>query len=150
MENFKEIQVGLPKAELPRGSYVVDVEYQSEGIAHLAVSYSHGRGNWDLSGKVMLSDGESHKKFGITVEDGEEPFFIAGRLNSECLQGDYLLLQGITISRSFEWYRVRLFGLFVVFLQENPLPAAPPLFLLSCSGERLYPAAYRCSPPKAV
>lgn len=116
MENFKEIQIGLPKAELPRGSYVVDVEYQSEGIAHLAVSYSHGRGNWDLSGKVMLSDGESHKKFGITVEDGGEPFFIAGRLNSECLQGDYLLLQGITISRSFEWYRVRLFGLLMLLL----------------------------------
>mgnify|MGYP001050368207 CR=1 FL=1 len=114
MGDFKDIRIGIPGAELPEGSYLVDVEYQAKGVAHLAVNYSHGKGDYDLSGNIVLSDIESHKRFDIMVDGKEGPVAVFGRLNSECSEGDYLLLLGVTVTSTFAWYRIRLTGLFLL------------------------------------
>ena len=114
--NFKDIRIGLSGIEIPSGSYLLDVEYRSKGIAHLAVYYAHERNEYDLIGNVTLSDVETRKKLNITVDEGQGPFFITGRLNSECVEGDYLLFTQIAISRTFTSYRLFIFRLFLCML----------------------------------
>lgn len=114
--SFKDIRIGLSGLEIPSGSYQIDVKYQAKGVAHLTVYYAHERNEYDLSGDIVLSDVETQRKLNITVDEKQGPFFVAGRLNSECAEGDYLLLMEITISRTFTSYRLFIFRLFLCML----------------------------------
>ncbi len=114
--NFKDILIGLSGIELPGGSYLVDVKYWSRGITHLEVYYEHGRNEYDLSGNIMLNGVENQKKLNIMVDGEEGPFCITGRLNSECVGGDYLLFSEVTISRTFISYQLGIFRLLLGML----------------------------------
>lgn len=111
VNNFKDIRIGISGIEIPDGSYLVDVKYWSKGISHLEMYYEHGRNEYDLSGNILLDGLENRKKVNIMADGGEEPFCIIGRLNSECVGGDYLLFSEVTISRTFLSYRLGIFRL---------------------------------------
>lgn len=133
--NFKDILIGLSGIEIPGGSYLVDVKYRSRGITHLEVYYEHGRNEYDLSGNIMLDGVENRKKLNIMVDGEDGPFCIIGRLNSECVGGDYLLFSEVTISRTFISYQLGIFrlliGMFLVdiglylFSKRNKHAASP-------------------------
>lgn len=137
-DNFKDSRIGLSGLEIPGGSYQVDLKYQSKGRAHLEIYYAHRGNDYNLSGNVMLEPPETRKVLNLTVNEDKGPFMITGRLNSECMGGDYLLFSEMTISRTFLSYRLGIFRLFLCMLLADIL-----LYFFSKRNEILIPPEKR-------
>lgn len=119
MGNFKDIRIGLNDIVLPKGSYEIEVQYTSHGKTHVAVNYQHGRNDYAVSGEISLEEIETEKKFQISIDEKGEPISIQCRLNSECVDGDYLLVSSISLTSTFTWYRLHIFKLlFLIILLD--------------------------------
>lgn len=116
IENFKDVRIGIGEMDLPTGSYDITVQYQCLGLAHMEACYCHGRNDYKISGSVDLSERESQKTVEIMVDRHQGPVTLFARINSECGEGDYLLVDEATISSTFSWYRLQIFKLFLFIL----------------------------------
>lgn len=116
MDDFKDIRIGLRELTLPRGSYEVKVRYNSRGTTHMGVNYNHGRNDYAISGEITLEGIETERKFQISIDMDREPINMYFRLNSECVEGDYLLVSGVTFTSTFTWYKLHIFKLLLFML----------------------------------
>ncbi len=116
MDDFKNLRLGINNIELPVGSYNVTLYYQSHGTVHTGVSYCNGRNLYDISGDVHLNEQETHKSFEININMANEPVCLFTRLNSESVQGDYVLIDHATITSTSSWYKLRLFDLLLLMI----------------------------------
>ena len=99
-----QVKIGVENIILKKGSYAIDIKYQSCGNPRFLMEYEHQRNEYNISGtNIVLEDIASEKRVNVNIKE-EEPARIVFRLSTEAVAGDYLLIENIKITSTFQAY----------------------------------------------
>lgn len=114
-----QVKIGMSNITLKKGTYAIDISYETHEGARFLMEYEHGRNEYYISGDVWLEEIASNKEVIVNLKEDEEPAKLYFQLPVENSTDNYLLIKEIRITSIFQSYLTKIFYAFVFLCLIN-------------------------------
>ncbi len=105
IDGYENKRLGIHELILDKGTYNVEISYESQGEVELGIEYENKVENYILGGWIRPSSLKRSQEQEIYISRRGEPIEIFCRLTS----GEYLIVRQIKVEKTFTIYQLYLF-----------------------------------------